>query len=1183
LARFGGSLGKAAGDSASGAAALGILIWGLGFCGRVPGADPAQPVATIAPATPAVDAAAGASGGAAEAIEFFERKVRPLLAQRCLECHSGDHAKGSLRLDSKAGVLAGGDTGPAVVPGKPGESLLVDAVNYGDTYQMPPKSKLASDEVAVLTRWVEIGAPWPEEADSTKVSRTKFDLAERRAAHWAWQPIQAPTPPAVADDAWPATLVDRFILARLEQAGLHPAAAADRRALVRRLYFDLTGLPPRVEDLATALADESPQAIEHLVDRLLASPHFGERWGRHWLDLVRYCESRGHEYDATIPNAWQYRDYVIRAINADVPYDRFLTEHLAGDLVSPPRLNPSEGFNESILGTGFWLFEDLVHSPVDIRQDEADRIDQRLDVMSKTFLGLTVACARCHDHKFDAISQRDYYALAGFAVSGSYRQVRFETLERERQLADGLERLRSDARVELSRQAAVVLRPVVDHLSDYLLAAGELLWPPSPAGSLPADSSPAPPRPPAAVASAAVATVAARGLDARLLGVWAEQLSLAHASDEHPLHRFALSAAGAGLGAIAQPPSAAVPEPGQVIVDYANPAAPWYADGFAFGLHPVRAGDLISAADATAPLRLNTIAAARRDPAWLGLQNAPGCEKDYERLGQWDRAGQTLRTPEVTLGSGMVWYRVRGAGRAYAVVNSHLLVSGPLHGQTLLEWPASAKDAKPDEWQWIGHDLRSYAGHRAHVEFSPVGDGNLAIARVIDSLDRPAPDVHSPDATRGLSAEEAALPAKVAAVSQESFVRAVGRMAEQQAAGPAMQPDEAALADWLLARMELFAPIESATGEERAAREQLAASTAAFRAAEAQAASQIPRVSHLAMAMLEGNGVDEPLLIRGNPRTPGETVARRPLEAFAGSAEFQPGAGSGRLELARSLLAADNPLVARVMVNRVWHHLFGVGIVPTVDNFGLLGQPPSHPELLDYLAQCFVADGWSLKHLIRDLVLSRTYQMSSYPDAAADEHDPGDALLHRMRLRRLEGEAIRDAILTVSGGLNWRQFGPSESIYLTADHQGRGRPNTSGPLDGAGRRSIYLGVRRNFLSSMMLAFDLPVPATTVGRRNVSNVPAQALILLNDPFVDEQAIGWARRALAVDLPPAERIGRLYEATLGRPPEKSELDAALEFLHGQAQELNRPDAWQNDERVWADLAHVLWNSKEFLLVR
>ncbi len=375
---------------------------------NMPGCDLCRPALADDPsqaATPLTAAAATGQvgeGSAAEGLEFFERKVRPLLAQRCFECHSGESAKGSLHLDSKAGVLAGGDTGPAIVPGKPGESLLVDAVNYGDTYQMPPKSKLGSEEVAVLTRWVELGAPWPEEAVAANVSRAKFDLAERRAAHWVWQPIGSPTPPAVADDAWPQSPIDRFILARLEREGMRPAPAADRRVLVRRLYFDLIGLPPSGEELAAALADESPGAVEDLVDRLLASPHFGERWGRHWLDLVRYCESRGHEYDYTIPNAWQYRDYVIRAINADVPYDRFVTEHLAGDLVSPPRLHPSEGFNESILGTGFWWFEEAVHSPVDIRQDECDRIDQRLDVLSKTFLGLTVACAlprpqiRCH-------------------------------------------------------------------------------------------------------------------------------------------------------------------------------------------------------------------------------------------------------------------------------------------------------------------------------------------------------------------------------------------------------------------------------------------------------------------------------------------------------------------------------------------------------------------------------------------------------------------------------------------------------------------------------------------------------------------------------------------------------------------------------------------------------------------
>ncbi|HTU26207.1 MAG TPA: PSD1 and planctomycete cytochrome C domain-containing protein [Pirellulales bacterium] len=1127
---------------------------------------------------PAADHAEG------EGIEFFERKVRPLLAQRCFECHTGENAKGSLHLDSKAGVLAGGDTGPAIVPGKPQESLLVDAVNYGDTYQMPPKSKLGTDEVAVLTRWVEIGAPWPAEQDAAKVNRSKFDLAERKAAHWAWQPIGSPEPPAVRDEAWPAGAVDRFVLARLESEGMQPAPAAERRALVRRLYFDLVGLPPTADELNAVLADESPGAIERLVDRLLASPHFGERWGRHWLDLVRYTESRGHEYDPPIPNAWQYRDYVVRAINADLPYDQFLSEHLAGDLISPPRLHPTAGFNESILGTGFWLLEEAGHSPVDIHQDETDRINERLDVASKTFLAMTVACARCHDHKFDAISQRDYYALSGFAISGTYRQVRFETLERERQLAEQLGVLRDRARGELLPLAAEILRPAIERVGEYLLAAGEVLWPSEAKGDASGDAS--------GEAARVAALAGERKLDARQLSFWVAEVRSALGSADHPLRRFARAAENRNGAADspAPPPPAESAETkaveDTVIADYAAASTPWYANGFSFGLRPVRPGDILPAADANSPLRLATWGAAARDPAWFGLKTVAGNEVDYGTLGKWDRAGQTLRTPETTLATGKLWYLVRGAGRAYAVVNSHLMVDGPLHGQTLLEWKAGDGADAGGGWRWIRHDLSAYPGHRTHVEFSPVGDEPLAIARVIDAPSEPRPVRQAVDAAGSPVAGEGPLVERLAAACQQSFAKSIARLNQPAADGAnasqTLSADNAALADWLLTHLEQLAPLDGASGDERAARERLAAATSAFRAAEAALAGAVPKESHLAPAMLEGNGFDEPLLIRGNSRTPGETVPRRPLEAFDASANFDPGAGSGRLELARALVAADNPLVARVMVNRVWHHLFGLGIVPTVDNFGVLGQTPSHPELLDYLARGFMANGWSLKRLIRELVLSRTYQMSSYPQAA-DERDPNDVLLHRMRLRRLEGEAIRDAILTVSGRLDPTLFGPSVPIHLTADLDGRGRPKESGPLDGRGRRSLYLSVRRNFPSPMLSVFDMPVPATTMGRRNVSNVPAQALILLNDPFVDEQAVEWARRALAVDLAPPERITRLYEAAIGRPPGPGEFAAAIEFLQRQAAEMNRPDDWQRDERVWADLAHVMWNSKEFLFVR
>ncbi len=446
------------------------------------------------------------------ALEFFEKSVRPLLVDRCQTCHGAAKQKGGLRLDSRPGLLQGGETGPAVVPGKPDESLLIEAVRYGDDLQMPPKSRLSAAEVATLTRWVEMGSPWPETPGVAKGIATKpaFDLNARRQSHWAWRAVEPRTPPQVNDSTWPRDPIDCFLLSRLEAKKLKPAPDADRRVLIRRLTFDLIGLPPTPEEIEAFRNDKSPEAVEHLVDRLLASPRFGERWGRHWLDLVRYAESRGHEFDATIPNAWQYRDYVVRALNADLPYTQFVTEQIAGDLLDHPRLDPITGTNESLVGTGFWFLGEEVHSPVDIRQDETDRMDNRLDVMAKTFLGLTVACARCHDHKFDAISQRDYYALSGFLISSGYRQARFATLDRERQAAEKLQALRDGARSRILRLAARTLRPGTRNLKDDLWAALYLLNHPEKAR----DSA-----------------------DARTRR-WVDELARARADANHPFHAF---------------------------------------------------------------------------------------------------------------------------------------------------------------------------------------------------------------------------------------------------------------------------------------------------------------------------------------------------------------------------------------------------------------------------------------------------------------------------------------------------------------------------------------------------------------------------------------------------------------------------------------------------------------------
>ena len=312
------------------------------------------------------------------ATEFFEKKVRPILAARCYKCHSAkvDEPKGGLRVDSLAAMLEGGDTEAAIVPGKPEKSLLIDSINYRGDYEMPPKTKLPAAEIEILTRWVKMGAPWPaHDKDPVAVKKDRPSLAEQKAAHWAWSSLARPKPPVVKNTGWPLEPIDRFILGRLESKGITPAEPADKRALLRRVSFALTGLPPKREEIDAFLSDKSPKAYEAVVDRLLRSPHFGERWARHWLDLVRYAESRGHEFDYSTPNAFQYRDYVIRALNADVPYNQFVVEHIAGDLLRGPRRHPTEGYNESIIATGFWFMGEWVHSPVDIRLDEADLSD----------------------------------------------------------------------------------------------------------------------------------------------------------------------------------------------------------------------------------------------------------------------------------------------------------------------------------------------------------------------------------------------------------------------------------------------------------------------------------------------------------------------------------------------------------------------------------------------------------------------------------------------------------------------------------------------------------------------------------------------------------------------------------------------------------------------------------------
>jgi len=1000
----------------------------------------------------AVVAAAAWSAGPLAAISpddaaFFETKVRPLLVEHCAECHSsktGD-PEGGLSFDSRADFHAA--EGVAVA-GKPDDSLIVKVVRYDGDLQMPPKGRLPDAAIRTIEDWVRRGLPWPD--DGTKAAAGDgFDIAKRRAEHWCWQPPQASAPPPVKNGAWCRGDIDRFVLARLEAAGLAAAAEASRAVLVRRASEILTGLPPDPADVANLATDPDPTAFEKYVDRLLASPHYGERFARHWLDVVRFGEARGHEFDYPIPNAWRYRDWVVRAFNADLPYDQFVREQIAGDLVAQPRLDAAGG-NESVVGTGFWFLGEAVHAPVDIAQDEADRVDNCVDTFGKAFLGMALGCARCHDHKFDAISNEDYYALAGMVMSSSYRQVPFETLEANRRVARRLE------------EADRVTR-------------------------------------------------------AELLGLLAAPLD---------------AAGRAALAAVDRPEPRSVDDASVVIADYGLGAAstPIIADGAAW--QPVTAGaPFLEPVAEGRPrrLRLEPVGHAHSDPVWSTTRSVG--DRDPGPLGTVDRAGRVLRTPKVRTTGGVLWHRIRGNVQINAVVDGHVLLSGgPLYGSHVMSVDTQG------EWRWIRQDLRKDTawdkGHLVHVEYVAIA-GAADVAEVVATADEPRRADH-------------------VAVAE------VNRLLEGE-----RFDWNAAAARAAVARAESLA------------------------AARATILADAKLVSAIAPAALDGNGVDQFVLVKGSAARPGELSPRRFLEAIDGHSQpAWPTRSSGRLELAERVLDPGNPLTGRVMVNRVWHHLFGRGLVPTTDNFGRLGEAAADPlaqGLLDTLAVRFRDEGWSVKRLVREIVTSSTWRMGGVRDPRAVEKDPLNLLLHHHPLRRLEGEAIRDKILAVSGRLDRTVGGPGVEVFVTEFHDGRGKP-ASGPLDGAGRRSIYTRVRRNFLPSFLTAFDMPVPFQSMGRRNVTNVPAQALTLMNDPFVAEQAALWARKTLAdQSLSTPQRIDRMYHEAFARPATAAEQAAAVGFLEAQARLHGANLAEQpRHEAAWTDLAHALVNAKEFIFV-
>ena len=1251
-------------------------------------------------------------------LEFFEKRVRPVLATACFDCHShqSEKLKGGLFLDSREGVLQGGDSGSAAVIGDPDASRIIRAIEYDDVdLQMPPKSRLQSEEIEALKQWVAKGLPWPDEAGPKAAEeRDRFDLADRRANHWAWQPVQAGPPPAVRDRDWGRNPIDAFILKGLEDRGLAPAPEADRRSLIRRLSYQLTGLPPTPEAV-TAFGDAyGVGAYERWVDAALASPHYGERWARHWLDLVRYAETMGHEFDYAIPNAWRYRDYVVRAFNGDVPYDQFVREHIAGDLLASPRRWSENGFNESVVGTGFYWLGQQVHSPVDIAMNQLEVIDNQIDVLSKTFLGMTVSCARCHDHKFDAISTQDFYALYGVLSSSRYHEAAVEPVEKWGRL---IERLEAGKR-ELRAVAAREWRQTAERIDAYAMAGiglltGERSWRDEERLDRPeivfddfeseiregwkgdrgrfgrsADSGGIQvegalgggvlrsPGGDGAEKAERVGTLQSpefqierdyihflmagsgdrrrtsirllvegkvertasgdRGLrfqperfdvrnfvgrtarlelndqaedeqgfvaidevifsdraqvfgkdnvplpsldvirslareqelDPDLLTRWVAVLDeSSQEGGRHPLSQLTRWVDRAPFDHLAQVGQVAAKQlavsteaedrPSETVFADAEEGtfSSWFFDGPALLRSEIPMGEPVLS----------------RSGDSLTLQSMPAVHSGRFST----RLQGSLRSPTFRIQQRFLHAYVAGMGcRANLVIENFNLIRAPIYG-------GLKKDLNQPDWNWVTFDLQMWQGHEAYLEFKDTVPGDLAggraryaedgwfqVSRVVFSnQERPNPGP-DPGEDRILDSVLGAgsLPEALQAL-RDGTVQSLSNWTGDEAdeARPVSRRELRWLA-WLAEKKLL----ESTEGN--LAR---ASKNHRFDAEEATTAILVP-------SMTEGSGVDQPVFVRGNPSMVGVMVSRGSLEALNAAGEATV-AGSRRRLLADEIASRSNPLTARVYVNRVWHHLFGRGIVPTPDNFGVLGASPSHPELLDWLANWFVTEAnWSTKRLIRLMMTSSTYRMASQADPFYDEQDPTNQWWHKMPVKRLEGEAIRDAILQVSGDLNREQFGKPVPVHLTPFMTGRGRPGGTGPLDGQHRRTIYQEVRRNFLSPMMLAFDAPIPHTTFGRRTQSNVPAQALILMNDELIIHQANRWAEHLLAKSegWTAERRLDELYLTALGRRPDRKEREHALEFMGRQAEIYQEEGS--GSRQVWADLCHVVFNMKEFIFI-
>jgi mono/diheme cytochrome c family protein len=895
--------------------------------------------------------------------EFFERQIRPLLAEKCFSCHARGQKKGKLSLESRAGIMAGGESGPAAVAGKPDESLLISAITHSGDVQMPPDDKLSDREIAAVKHWVELGLPWPKgDAGPSTAIRADGVITEQDRKFWSFQPVQNPSLPAVQRSDWPRQALDHFILNRLESEGLQPVGEADRRTYIRRATFDLLGLPPSEEEVAAFVSDAGSDAYERLVERLLDSPHYGERWARHWLDVARYAEDQAHTFEARrYASGYRYRDWVVDALNRNMPIDRFLMEQIAGDLL------PSDDRMQRLPALGFFALGPVYYADAGCApKAKADEYDDRIDTLCRGMLGLTVSCARCHDHKFDPIPTKDYYALAGVFASTEYNETPLAPPEVVKAYDD------AQAQVKQAEQ----------------------------------------------------------------------QHKEAEAAESRKLGESFASLTAQYLTAAWRVQNRQKVEPGY------------------------------KAASAVEGMELKEFVLER----WLQYLASDQAKKNA-----------TLKT----------WFELLGS-----------------------------QDAKQD-----------LSGDAASVE---------AVQRAAETIQ---------------AALSAAIEERRAAEAKHREQLAALKEGEKPPEKPALAGETAELLKELIDNNKSPFAIPKDRLEKLLPEESKQVLAKARQAIEDLKKASPPKYP-IAHSLTEGKPANSKVHLRGNHKDLGEEVPRRFLSILSPSESPPFTQGSGRLELAQAVANRDNPLTARVFVNRVWQHHFGRGLVGTPSNFGLLGERPTHPELLDHLASRFMASGWSLKQLHREIMVSATYRLASTSNPANHERDPDNRLLWRANRRRLDVESWRDAMLTVSGNLDFTLGGPS--MELSSNNN---------------RRTLYAVISRHELHPLLRLFDFPDANLTSERRTMTTVPMQQLFVLNSEFMVAQSRAIAVRLQQKNLPDDEaRVDQLCRWVLGRPASESERRLGREFIGKSLPE--GVSATEVKLGRWEQLSQALLSTNEFV---